>query len=103
VPVPFGSERFLERGGAPLIVKRQVILTGENLTDAQPGFDSQTQEPKVNLTLDAKGARMFRDVTRENIGKRMAILLFEKGKGEVITAPVIRSEIGGGGCRSPAA
>ncbi|MCI1190916.1 protein translocase subunit SecD [Calidifontimicrobium sp. SYSU G02091] len=95
-PVPFGTERYVERGGAPLIVKRQVILTGENLTDAQPGFDSQTQEPAVHLTLDAKGARIFRDVTRENVGKRMAILLFEKGKGEVVTAPVIRSEIAGG-------
>ena len=94
-PVPFGAERYVERGGAPLIVKRQVVLTGENLTDAQPGFDSQTQEPTVNLTLDAKGARIFKDVTRENVGKRMAILLFEKGKGEVITAPVIRTEIGG--------
>jgi len=95
-PVPFGSERYLERGGRPIIVLRQVILTGENLTDAQPGFDGQTREPTVNLTLDAKGARIFRDVTRENVGKRMAILLFEKGKGEVVTAPVIRTEIGGG-------
>ena len=94
--VPFGSERFLERNGQPVIVKKQVILTGENLTDAQPGFDSQTQEAVVNLTLDAKGARIFRDVTRESIGKRMAIVLFEKGKGEVVTAPVIRSEISGG-------
>ena len=95
-PVPFGSERFLERDGRPVIVLRQVVLTGENLTDAQPGFDSQTQEPVVNLTLDAKGARVFRDVTRENVGRRMAIILFEKGRGEVVTAPVIRSEIGGG-------
>ncbi|MBP6320325.1 MAG: protein translocase subunit SecD [Rubrivivax sp.] len=95
-PVPFGSERFLERDGRPIIVLRQVVLTGENLTDAQPGFDSQTQEPVVNLTLDAKGARVFRDVTRENVGRRMAIILFEKGRGEVVTAPVIRSEIGGG-------
>ncbi|WP_210543414.1 protein translocase subunit SecD [Rhodoferax sp. PAMC 29310] len=95
-PVPFGSERFLERRGQVVIVKKQVILTGENLTDAQPGFDSQTSEAVVNLTLDAKGARIFRDVTRESIGKRMAILLFEKGKGEVVTAPVIRSEISGG-------
>ena len=95
-PVPLGAERFLERNGAPVIVKKQVILTGENLTDAQPGFDSQTQEAAVHLTLDAKGARIFRDVTRESVGKRMAILLFEKGKGEVVTAPVIRSEIGGG-------
>ena len=95
-PVPFGSERFVDRNGEPIIVLRQVILTGDNLTDAQPGFDSQTQEPSVNLTLDAKGSRIFKDVTRENVGKRMAILLFEKGKGEVVTAPVIRSEIGGG-------
>ena len=95
-PVPFGSERYLERNGQPVIVKKQVILTGENLTDAQPGFDGQTQEPTVNLTLDAKGSRIFKDITRENVGKRMAIVLFEKGKGEVVTAPVIRSEIGGG-------
>jgi preprotein translocase subunit SecD len=95
-PVPFGTERYLERGGQPVIVKKQVILTGDNLTDAQPGFDNQTQEAAVHLTLDAKGARIFKDITRENVGKRMAILLFEKGKGEVVTAPVIRSEIGGG-------
>jgi len=94
--VPFGTDRYLERNGQPLVVKKQVVLTGDNLTDAQPGFDSQTQEPVVNLTLDAKGARIFKDVTRDNVGKRMAIVLFEKGKGEVVTAPVIRSEIGGG-------
>ncbi|HEX4233596.1 MAG TPA: protein translocase subunit SecD [Caldimonas sp.] len=93
-PVPFGSERYTERGGQPLIVKRQVLLTGENLTDAQPGFDGQSQEPAVHLTVDARGARIMRDVSRENIGKRMAILLFEKGKGEVVTAPVIRGELG---------
>ncbi len=95
-PVPFGSERHLDRNGQAVITKRQVVLTGENLTDAQAGFDNQTQEAAVHLTLDAKGARIFRDVTRENVGKRMAILLFEKGKGEVVTAPVIRGEIGGG-------
>jgi preprotein translocase subunit SecD len=94
--VPFGDERYLERSGQSVVVKKQVILTGDNLTDAQPGFDNQTQEPAVHLTLDAKGSRIFKDVTRENVGKRMAILLFEKGKGEVVTAPVIRSEIGGG-------
>jgi preprotein translocase subunit SecD len=95
-PVPFGTERFMDRNGQAVIVKKQVILTGENLTDAQPGFDTQNQEAAVHLTLDAKGARIFKDVTRESVGKRMAILLFEKGKGEVVTAPVIRSEIGGG-------
>jgi preprotein translocase subunit SecD len=95
-PVPFGTERYLERNGQGVVVKKQVVLTGDNLTDAQPGFDNQTQEAAVHLTLDAKGSRIFKDVTRENVGKRMAILLFEKGKGEVVTAPVIRSEIGGG-------
>ncbi|MBT9550759.1 MAG: protein translocase subunit SecD [Hydrogenophaga sp.] len=93
--VPFGSEKYLERDGRAVIVKREVLLTGENLTDAQAGFDDQ-QQPAVHLTLDSKGARVFRDVTRENVGKRMAIILFEKGKGEVVTAPVIRGEIGGG-------
>jgi preprotein translocase subunit SecD len=94
-PVPFGGERFLEKGGQALILKRQVILTGENLTDARASFD-ENQQPAVDLVLDARGARIFKDVSRESIGKRMAIVLFEKGKGEVVTAPVIRSEIGGG-------
>ena len=93
-PVPFGSEKFLERDGRPVIVKRQVILTGDSLTDAQPGFDQQTQQPKVDLTVDAKGGRVMRDVSRENLKKRMAIVLFEKGKGEVLTAPVIQAELG---------
>src|SRR5690606_19099646 len=94
--VPFGLERYTDRDGRPLLLRRQVILTGENLQDAQPGRDQQTQQPSVNLTLDAKGARIFRDVTRDNINKRMAILLFEQGQGQVVTAPVIRSAIPGG-------
>jgi len=94
--VPFGDEYYVERNGQPLLVKKQVVLTGDRLTDAQPGFDSQTNEPAVHLRLDGQGARIFQEVTRESIGKRMAILLIEKGKGEVITAPVIRSEIPGG-------
>ena len=94
--VPFGLERYEDSDGRPLLLRRQVILTGENLQDAQAGRDSQNQQPAVHLTLDSKGARIFRDVTRDNIGNRMAILLFEKGRGEVVTAPVIRSEIPGG-------
>jgi preprotein translocase subunit SecD len=92
--VPLGDEKFIEPGGFPIFVKKQVIFSGDNLSDAQPGFDSQSQIPTVNLTLDAKGARVVRDVSRDNIGQRMALLLFEKGKGEVITAPVIRGELG---------
>jgi preprotein translocase subunit SecD len=97
--VPFNSELFYERserGNVPLLVRKQVVLTGERINDAQPGFDGQTGEPAVHINLDRPGARIFRQVTRENVGKRMAILLFEKGKGEVVTAPVIRTEIGGG-------
>ena len=94
--VPFGTELYVERGGLPLLVRKQVVLTGDRLTDAQPGFDNQTHEPAVHLTLDSAGARIFKDVTRDNVGKRMAIVLIEKGKGEVVTAPVIRAEIGGG-------
>ena len=93
---PFGTEYYVERNGAPVLVKRQVVLTGDRLTDAQPGFDGQTNEPAVHLRLDGQGARIFHELTRENVGRRMAILLVEKGKGEVITAPVIRSEIPGG-------
>ena len=93
-PVPFGSERFMQRDGRAVIVKKQVIITGDSLTDAQPGFDSQSQQPKVDLTVDAKGGRIMRDTSRENMKKRMAIVLFEKGKGEVLTAPVIQGELG---------
>jgi preprotein translocase subunit SecD len=94
--VPFGDEFYVDRNGQPLLVKKQVVLTGDRLTDAQPGFDNQTNEPAVHLRLDGQGARIFQEVTRENVGKRMAILLVEKGRAEVITAPVIRTEIPGG-------
>jgi preprotein translocase subunit SecD len=92
--VPYGTEKYRERNGQAVIVKKQVILSGDSLTDAQPGFDSQTQQPKVDLTVDAKGGRIMRDTSRENLKKRMAILLFEKGRGEVLTAPVIQGELG---------
>ncbi len=94
--VPFGTELYYERNGQAVLVKKQVVLTGERINDAQPGFDGQTGEPAVHINLDGAGARIFQQVTRENVGKRMAILLFERGKGEVVTAPVIRAEIGGG-------
>ena len=93
---PFGDELLYDREGAPHLLKREVILTGDRISDAQPGFDSQTGEPAVHINLDGRGATIFQQVTRESIGKRMAMVLVEKGKGEVITAPVIRSEIPGG-------
>jgi preprotein translocase subunit SecD len=94
--IPFGTDLYNERGGSPVLVKKQVVLTGDRISDAQPGFDGQTNEPAVHLRLDGAGSRIFKNVTRENVGKRMAILLIEKGQAEVITAPVIREEIGGG-------
>ncbi len=93
---PFGTEIFKDRDGSSLLVKKGVVLTGERINDAQPGFDSRNNEPAVHINLDAVGARKFKEATRENVGKRMAIILFEKGKGEIVTAPVIREEIGGG-------
>jgi len=94
--IPFGSELYTERKGLPLLVKKGVVLTGDYISDAQPGFEGQSGEPAVHINLDGRGARIFKQLTRDNVGKRMAILLIEKGKGEVITAPVIREEIGGG-------
>lgn len=94
--VPFGLEKFKGTDGRDILLRRQVILTGENLEDAQAGLDPNDNSPAVNLSLDSKGSRIFRDVTRDNINKRMAIVLFEKGKGQVVTSPTIRSEIPNG-------
>jgi len=94
--VPFGAEFYVDRNGQPLLVKKSVVLTGDYITDASPGLDQQSGESVVHVSLDGRGAGIFKQVTRENVGKRMAILLIEKGEAEVITAPVIREEIGGG-------
>ena len=94
--VPFGDEEFKDREGGSLLVKKEVILTGDRINDARPGFDSRTSEPTVDINLDGVGARKFKEATRANVGKRMAIILFEHGKGTIVTAPVIREEIGGG-------
>lgn len=94
--VPFGDEVFKDREGRPILVKKRVVLTGDRITDAAPGVDSQNGGSVVHVTLDGRGAGIFKNVTRENVGKRMAILLIEKGSTEVITAPTINEEIGGG-------
>lgn len=93
---PVGDEVFKDREGRAILVKKNVVLTGDYITDAGPGVNSQTGQSVVNVTLDGRGARVFQQVTRENVGKRMAILLIEKGNTEVVTAPVINEEIGGG-------
>ncbi|OQW69166.1 MAG: protein translocase subunit SecD [Methylotenera sp.] len=94
--VPFGDEVYKDRDGNPILVKKNVVLTGDRITDAGPGVNNQTGGSIVNVTLDGRGAGIFKNVTRDNVGKRMAILLIEKGNTEVITAPVINEEIGGG-------
>lgn len=94
--IPFGDELYKNRDGRPILVKKSVVLTGDRITDAGPGVNQQSGGNTVNVTLDGRGAGIFKQVTRDNVGKRMAILLIEKGKGEVITAPVINEEIGGG-------
>jgi preprotein translocase subunit SecD len=93
---PFGDELYKNRDGQPILVKKSVVLTGDRITDAGPGVNQQTGGSIVNVTLDGRGAGIFKNVTRDNVGKRMAILLIEKGSTEVITAPVINEEIGGG-------
>ncbi|WP_337882849.1 protein translocase subunit SecD [Chromobacterium haemolyticum] len=96
--VPAGYELLDEassRGVQKILVRKDVELTGDNINDAQAGFD-ENGAPAVHINLDSAGASIFRQVTAENIGRRMAMVLVEKGRAEVVTAPVIRSEIGGG-------
>ena len=93
---PFGDDLFKDRDGRSILVKKNVLLTGERITDAGPGVDQQSGRSVVHVTLDGRGSNIFKQVTRENVGKRLAILLVEKGQTEVVTAPVIQQEIGGG-------
>ena len=92
-PVPPDDELFTQGNGAPVYLKKQVIFTGDRITDASAGFDEH-QRPAVKIRLDARGGRVLRDVSRDNIGKPMAIVLFEKNRGEVLTVATIQSELG---------
>jgi len=109
--VPAGSKRFFFRDKTPILLKKRLIYSGENIIDASSGFDSQSGGPTVNITLDAKGSNINSDITGKNIGKRMAVVYVENvtdiklnSKGEqkvikkrieeVITAPVIRDQLG---------
>ncbi len=92
--VPFGSERVFERNGQPVLVKKQVVLTGEVITDAASGFEQENNRPLVRIGMDAKGAKVIKQVSRDNIKKRMAILLIEKNKTEAISVATIQSELG---------
>jgi preprotein translocase subunit SecD len=91
--IPLNSELFTEGRGAPVVVSKDIILTGDYISSAVATFD-QNQQPAVSLDLNGDGGRKIRLATRENIGKRMAVLLKEKGKYTVPTAPTIQGELG---------
>ncbi|RAI39597.1 protein translocase subunit SecD [Rhodoplanes roseus] len=93
--VPPDDELLYEgRGGqrTPILVEKRIMVSGEDLTDAQPGFDSRTSEPIVSFRFNTTGGRRFAQVTQENVGRPFAIVL----DNEVISAPVIREPILGG-------
>ena len=92
--VPFGTELMNDRDGGQILVKKQFVITGERINDASPAFDGQSNQPIVRISTDSQGARILREFTGQNVGNRMAIVLIEKGKAEVITAPTIQSELG---------
>ncbi|WMY07735.1 protein translocase subunit SecD [Paraburkholderia phenoliruptrix] len=92
-PVPPGDELFTQGNQTPVLLRKQIIFTGDRIIDASAGFDEH-QRPSVNIRLDSAGGRAVRSVSRDNIGKPMAMVLFEKGKGEVLTVATIQSELG---------
>ena len=96
--VPAGTELLVSNKGQQqelLLVNKQVVVTGDRLTNAAPSYDQQSGTPIVKIELDAQGARLMQAATREGVKRRMAVVLIEKGKPEVLTAPVIQSEFGG--------
>ncbi|WP_034302393.1 protein translocase subunit SecD [Herbaspirillum sp. RV1423] len=91
--VPFGSELFKVGRGAPVVLYKDPVITGDYISNASASFD-QNHQPSVSIDLNGDGGRKMRDSTRDKIGKNMAIVLFEKGKGEVLTVATIRDELG---------
>ncbi|MFZ3320978.1 MAG: protein translocase subunit SecD [Usitatibacter sp.] len=93
-PAPLGTDKFYDEDGRPVLVHKQVIITGDRIKDAQPNFDQRNGGPVVTIATDDTGGRIIRQVTRENVKKRMAILLVERNKTVVLTWPVIQEELG---------
>jgi preprotein translocase subunit SecD len=91
--VPFGSELFKVGKGAPVVLYKDPIITGDYISSASASFD-QNQQPSVSIDLNGDGGRRMREATRSKIGKLMAIVLLEKNKGEVLTVATIRDELG---------
>jgi preprotein translocase subunit SecD len=93
-PAPFGTDKFLDQEGRPVLVKKSVVITGDRIKDAQPGFDQQHSGAIVSMQLDDTGGRIMRQTTRENVKKRMAMMLVERNSTVVLTWPVIQEEFG---------
>lgn len=91
--VPFGSELFKIGKNAPVVLYKDPVLTGDYISNASVSFD-QNHQPAVSIDLNGDGGRKMRAATRDKIGKAMAVVLFEKGKGEVLTVATIQSELG---------
>lgn len=91
--IPFGSELFKVGKNAPVVLYKDPIITGEYISSASASFDSN-QQPSVSIDLNGDGGRRMREATRSRVGKAMAIVLFEKNKGEVLTVATIRDELG---------
>src|SRR6185436_15116735 len=95
-PAPFGTDKFLDQENRPVLLKKTVVITGDRIKDAQPGFESPERGGGaiVSMQLDDTGGRLMRSTTRENIKKRMGMLLVEKNSATVLTWPVIQEEFG---------
>ena len=93
--VPAGYELLPTAEGGQLLVSKQVEFTGDNINDAQAGF-THDNRPSVNLKLDNAGTSIFADLTRNNVGRRTAMILIDQGKAEIVTAPTINEPIPGG-------
>jgi preprotein translocase subunit SecD len=92
-PPPFGLDKMFDSKNKVVLVKKQIVITGDKVTDAQPGFDENGQAA-VNVRLDSAGGRAMLQTTRENLKKNMAMIMIEKGKPEVLTWPTIQGEFG---------
>ena len=91
---PFGTDKFFDQEGNAVLVKKSVVITGDRIKDAQPGFDQQNGGAVVHMSLDDTGGRIMRANTRENVKKRMAMMLVERNSTTVLTWPVIQEEFG---------
>lgn len=91
--VPFGSELFKQGKGVPVVLRKDVIVTGDSITNAQATFD-ENQQPAVSIDLTSGGGNVMRQSTRDRVGKLMAIVLFEKNRGEVLSVATIQEELG---------